>query len=177
MDAGPVLERVASLVEARPAGRPLVLVGIGGRGGAGKTTLARSIPGAQVVSTDEFWDGAGFEISRLRAEVVEPIARGVPAEYRAFSWELQRRLAEPRLVRPEGVVVVEGVCALHTLLRPAYDLRIWVEAPRALRLERGIARDGEGARRIWEEQWLPAEDRYVRQDDPIPSAHLIVDGS
>ena len=177
MDVGPVLDRVAALTEARPAGRAFVLVGIGGRGASGKTTLARSIQGAQVVGTDEFWDGTGFELSRLRAEVLDPVMRGEPAEYRAFSWELRRPAAKPRVVRPQGVIVVEGVCALHVLFREAYDLRIWVDAPRELRLARGIARDGEGARRVWEEQWMPGEDRYVERDDPVSAAHMVVDGS
>lgn len=177
MDVAPVLDRVAALSSARPTGRAFVLVGIGGHGGAGKTTLAHSIPGARVVGTDEFWDGAEFELSRLRAEVLEPLLRGEQAEYRAFSWELQRRVPEPCVVRPEGVIVVEGVCALHVLYREAYDLRIWVEAPRELRLARGIARDGEGAREVWEKQWMPSEDRYVRQDDPVSAAHMVVDGS
>jgi uridine kinase len=157
--------------------RAFALVGIGGHGGAGKSTLARSIPDAQVVGTDEFWDGSEFELSRLRAEVLEPLLRGEPAQYRAFSWELPRRLPETRVVRPEGAIVVEGVCALHEMFREAYDLRIWVDAPRELRLARGIARDGEGAREIWEEKWMPSEDRYVERDDPISAADMIVSGS
>ena len=173
MEVGPVLDRVAALGSARA----FVLVGIGGHGGAGKSTLARSIPGAQVVGTDEFWDGTEFELSRLRAEVIEQLLRGEQAQYRAFSWELQQRLPEPRVVRPEGVVVVEGVCALHAMFREAYNLRIWVDAPRELRLARGIARDGERARDVWMNQWMPSEDRYVERDDPISAADLIVDGS
>ena len=177
VDVGPVLDRIAALTPAATAGRGYLLVGIGGRGGSGKTTLARSIPGAQVVSTDEFWDGTGFELSRLRSEVFEPILNAEPARYHAYSWELRRPLEQARVVLPQGVIVVEGVCALHVLFRQAYDLRIWVDAPRELRLERGIERDGEGARAVWETQWMPSEDRYVERDDPIPAAHLIVDGS
>ena len=176
MDPRPVLDRVAALTLARPPGRSFVLVGIGGHGASGKTTLARQIPNATVVGTDEFWDGAEFELSRLRTEVLEPILRGEEAEYYAFSWELKTRLPEPRLVRPEGVIVIEGVCALHALFRDAYDLRVWVEAPRELRLARAIARDGEGARRIWEERWMPSEERYVQRDDPISAADMIVNG-
>jgi uridine kinase len=56
-------------------------------------------------------------------------------------------------------------------------VRVWVDAPRDVRLARGIARDGEEARSRWEDVWMPQEDRYVAQDDPIPSAHLVVDGS
>jgi uridine kinase len=171
--ADQVLERIATL---RPAGRSFVLVGIGGHGAAGKTTLASRIRDAQVVGTDEFWDGAEFDLSRLRAEVVGPLLRGESARYNAFSWELQAPAAEPRVVSPRGVIVIEGVCALHTMFREAYDLRVWVEAPRELRLARGIARGGEGARRIWEEKWMPSEDRYVERDDPLSAADMIADG-
>jgi uridine kinase len=177
MDVGPVLDRVAALMPERRAGRGFVLVGIGGRGGSGKTTLARMIPEAQVVSTDEFWDGAEFELSRLRVEVIDALLRDETAEYRAFDWKSQQPFATPRVVRPRDVIVIEGVCALHALFREAYDLRVWVDAPREVRLARGIARDGEGARRVWETQWMPREDRYVQRDDPVSAADLIVDGS
>jgi uridine kinase len=80
-------------------------------------------------------------------------------------------------VAPAGLVVVEGVCALHCRFRHAYDLRVWVETPRHLRLARGVARDGEEARRRWLEVWMPMEDRYVERDDPVSAADLVVDGS
>ena len=80
-------------------------------------------------------------------------------------------------VLPEGLVVVEGVCALHRMFRDAYDVRVWVEAPYDVRLARGVERDGEASRTTWVEHWMPSEDRYVERDDPIPSAHVVVDGS
>ncbi len=164
------------LIEEARRERPLVLVGIGGHGGAGKSTLARGLTGAQVVATDAFWDGQGFDLQRLRREVLEPLLRGATARYAAYDWASGGPVGE-RTVEPYGVVVIEGVCALHRMFRDAYQVRVWVEAPRELRLARGIARDGEEARALWEERWLPSEERYVRRDDPIPSAHVIVDGS
>ena len=44
--------------------------------GRGKTTLARMIPGAQLVSTDEFWNGEEFEHQRLRREASARCRRG-----------------------------------------------------------------------------------------------------
>ena len=64
-------------------------------------------------------------------------------------------------------MVVEGVCALHRTLRDAYAVRVWVEAPYDVRLERGVARDGEAARTTWVDVWMPSEDRYVERDDPV----------
>ena len=172
MDARPVLELVRA---ARTAAGP-VLVGIGGRGAAGKTTLARQIPDAVIVSTDEFWDGEGFELSRLRGEVFEPLLAGRSAAYASWDW-VARRSGGIHRVEPSGIVVVEGVCALHRMFRDDYDVRVWVEAPYETRLARGVARDGEAARATWVERWMPAEDRYVERDDPIACAHVVVDGS
>jgi hypothetical protein len=54
VDVTRALEPIAS----EAAGRECTLVGNSGRGAAGKTTLARSSGGAQIVPTDPFWDGA-----------------------------------------------------------------------------------------------------------------------
>jgi uridine kinase len=172
MDTSPVLERVAALLEELE----FVLVGIGGHGGAGKTTLARALPGATLVATDEFWDGAGFDLGRLRREVFDPLGAGRPARFASFDWVVQEPRGE-RVVEPSGLVVVEGVCALHRSFRDDYRLRIWVDAPRELRLARGVARDGEEARSTWEDVWMPMEDRYVARDEPVAAADLIVDGT
>jgi uridine kinase len=172
VDVGPVLELLANASRKHP----FAFVGIGGRGGAGKSTLAARIDGARVVSTDEFWDGEGFELPRLRAEVFEPLLGGRDARYAAWDWDA-RRQGRTRLVEPRGIVVVEGVCALHRMFRDDYDVRVWVEAPYETRLARGVARDGEAARATWVETWMPSEDRYVESDDPIACADIVVDGA
>ena len=171
MDARPVLE----LIDRASPARAFTFVGIGGRGGSGKSTLAATIPGAQVVGTDEFWDGDRFELDRLRAEVFAPLLAGAQARYSSWDWD-GRRAGGPREVEPAGIVVVEGVCALHRMFRDDYDVRVWVEAPYAVRLARGVARDGEAARQTWVERWMPSEDRYVERDDPVSCAHVVVEG-
>ena len=167
---------LSALLEAAATGRALVLVGLGGHGAAGKSTLARAVPGAQIVQTDAFWDGRGFDLARLRREVLDPLTRGEPARYEAHDW-VAGTSAGTRTVTPRGTVVVEGVCALHRDLRDAYQVRVWVEAPREARLARAVARDGEGAREAWEQVWLPSEERYVARDDPRACAHLVIDNS
>lgn len=172
MDVRALLDRI----EALQTSKDFVFVGIGGHGGAGKTSLARSIPDAEIVSTDEFWNGREFELSRLRREVFDRLVAGGSARFASFDW-VAKEARGMRIVAPAGIVVVEGVCALHRMFRDDYDLRVWVEAPRDVRLERGVARDGEAARSTWEDVWMPMEDRYVERDDPIAAADLIVDGT
>ncbi len=170
MDPQPVLD----LIGAAADGRRLVLVGIGGHGGAGKSTLAAMIPNAQVVSTDEFWTGDGFDLARLGRDVVTPLAAGVSARFASYDWAA-RTARGVRIVEPDGIVVVEGVCALHRDLRDAYDVRVWVDAPYDVRLARGVERDGEAARATWVEKWIPSEERYVAKDDPVSCAHLVIE--
>ena len=73
-------------------------------------------------------------------------------------------------------MIVEGVCALHRLAPGRVrGARLGSGAVR-LRLERGVARDGEEARSTWVDVWMPSEDRYVERDDPVSCAHIVVDG-
>ena len=171
MDSRPVLD----LIAAARQDDGLTLVGIGGHGAAGKTTLARMVPGAQIVSTDEFWDGEGFDLDRLEREVVARLARGEAATFASYDWAA-RETRGSRTVEPTGVVIVEGVCALHRKLRDAYAVRVWVEASYDVRLARAIARDGEAARQTWVDVWMPSEDRYVERDDPVGCADLVISG-
>lgn len=166
------LRQVAAAVD-RLRDRSFALVG--GRGGAGKSTLTRALPDVAIVGTDEFWDGARFDLGRLERETIDPLRRGEEARFESYDWTRRERRG-PRTIEPRGIVVVEGVCALHRRLRDAYALRIWVETPRDVCLERGIHRDGEAARPTWETVWMPGEDDYIARDDPIACADLVVAG-
>ena len=160
--------------------RPFVTVGIGGQGGAGKSTLARSIAEArldvQIVATDSFWDGAQFDLPRLRNQVLDVLLMGQSAVYDEWDWHA-KQCNQARRVEPTGVVIIEGVCALHTMFRDDLDVRIWVDAPPAIRLERGVARDGEAMRATWTQVWMPSEDAYVARDNPVAVAQFVVNGS
>lgn len=179
MDRPSATESVVRLIESH---RPdaLILVGIGGHGGAGKSTLASlvtdAIGGAQIVATDSFWNGSEFELGRLRSQVVDALLAGHEATYVAWDWS-ERRLGPMRSVTPIGVVIIEGVCALHQMFRDDLAVRIWVDAPYDVRLGRGVARDGEQSRSTWVDVWMPNEDLYVNRDDPVACAHIIVDGT
>jgi uridine kinase len=73
-------------------------------------------------------------------------------------------------------VIVEGIASSRPELASVWDFVIWVECPRELRLRRGIERDGEELRWKWETVWMPEEDAYVRDQDPIGRANIVVDG-
>lgn len=175
-------------------GRPALLC-IDGPGGSGKSTLARELANAssdiQVVSQDDFYrpsaerlrgapspgpHGADFDLARLRAEVLEPLRQGRAAEYRVYDWRVDA-LEDVGILVTKPIVVVEGVYSSSASQRSFFDVVIWVECPRALRLSRGLARDGEAARARWELDWMPKEDRYIEEEHPREHAAFVCDGS
>jgi uridine kinase len=158
----------------------VAFVGIDGGGGAGKSTLAGALGEARgdvrVLYLDDFFLNTvggpeSVDVARLRREALEPLATGRPARFRRFEW-WGEQLAEEHVVEPGRVVVVEGVFALQPDLRGIYDVTAWVETDEALRLARGLDRDGENARALWE-QWQAAEATHARA---VAAVDLVVLG-
>jgi uridine kinase len=186
------LSALASAISSRREGPGPLLVGIDGPGGSGKSTLAGALApllSATVVEGDDFYHpsaqrdadtvdadgiGGGFDWERLRDQVLTPVRAGSATRYQRYDWD-EDRLDEWRsLDRPE-VVIVEGVYVTRDELLPYYSATLWVEAPYETRLNRGLERDA--SRRLWVEQWMPAEDRYRQRMQPQSRADLVVDGS
>ncbi len=180
------------------ATHPTVLVGIDGQGGAGKTVLAEVLAEAfqtsgltvSVVHFDDFFlpsaerpqgtpetkpVGGDFDWRRLRDEVLLPLRENHPARYARYDWLLDA-LAETHEIAPDGIVIVEGVYCTRRELTDFYDIRVWVECLADVRLARGIRRDDEAVRSRWELDWMPCEDRYVREHKPDKAAHFVVRG-
>ena len=169
-----------------------ILVGIDGPGASGKSTFAKqlaiSLDGAHIVHVDDFFlpkaerndraneVGSLFDLPRLARQVIMP-ARTVEAfSYQRYDWT-QDRLADWIDV-PEGTpVIVEGVFSLVGELRSAYTYKVWCRADPALRIKRGLARDGEEARSLWLDLWMPAEDEYAVTQKPEQEVELVVDSS
>jgi uridine kinase len=142
-----------------PDGVATRIVAIDGCGGAGKSTLAarlsRELGGVEVVHTDDFATAENPVDwwPEVVERVLEPLARGEPGR----------------------TVILEGVTASRDAFRPYLAYTIWVDAPRELRLRRGLERDGESMREQWE-QWMAAEDAYVERERPHERADAVVRG-
>jgi len=159
---------------------PVRLVAIDGPGGAGKTTfaerLAAAADGAPIVRTDDF-ASADSPIDwwpRLLAEVIEPLSRGDRGRYQRYDWSTDT-LAEWCIVERAPIVIIEGVSTGRREWVEHLSFVIWIETPSALRLQRGIERDGPSAVDQWE-SWMAAEDAHFARDPVRERADVIVDG-
>jgi len=180
------VEQVVTLaVLAEPRCGATVVVAIDGPSGSGKTTLAKGVADAleargtvEVVHMDLIfpgWDGLAEAPGLLTTQVLEPLAHGRPAAYRTWSW-VREDWNGTRVVEPSRFLVVEGCgCAVEPAAAYA-AVRVFVEADRALRMERGIARDGEAYRPNWE-RWAAQEAQLYAADGTRGRADLVVDTS
>ncbi|MCA1806802.1 MAG: hypothetical protein LC687_02900, partial [Actinobacteria bacterium] len=62
-------------------------------------------------------------------------------------------------------------------LRGYFDFKIWIDVVEAVRRKRGIDRDSEAWTRIWDEEYLPQDARYVREQAPQKAADWILNNS
>ncbi|MGN6250944.1 MAG: uridine kinase family protein [Marmoricola sp.] len=156
-----VVDRVLGLAASRPptlgAGR---LVCVDGPAGAGKTTLAAALAeasGAPVLHVDDLLEGwTGLDTARAQlTAVLAALAQGRTARWRRWDWEADHWAEEHRLA-PAPLFVVEGVGSARRAWAASTTVLVWVEASPAVRLRRGLARDGEGARAHWE-RWRDEE--------------------
>lgn len=152
-----------SHVAASVAGRVLTepptlgpgrLVCIDGPAGSGKTTLAAALEAAVddvvVIHCDELLQGWGG-LPGLAATVealLAPLAAGRTSHWTRWDW-LADGWAEDHPVEPGGLLVLEGVGSWSPAIADLVGVLVWVEAGPDLRLDRGIARDGEAMREHW----------------------------
>lgn len=162
-----------------PEGVATRIIAIDGPGGAGKTSLAAWLAGelgvTGVIHTDDFagWDDPVNWWPPLVEQALKPLAAGAAACYEPTPWGGEVR---PQIViEPGGPVLLEGVSATRRAFRPYLAYTVWVETERAVRLGRGIDRDGEASRGQWE-RWMEEEDAYIRCEHPGESVDLVLPG-
>jgi uridine kinase len=185
-DLGPGQDRpvLRDIVRALPA-NGFVLVGIDGRGGSGKTTLAERLAaevGGVVVHGDDFYrplpsaqrlalDAAQgyrqyFDWERLRDQVLQPLRSGGVSRHQHYDWGSGEVGGEHHEVAASGVVVVEGCYVARPELAHFYDVTVYVDTPSDVCLDRLRARRHDHGPEDWIGRWHAAEEFYLRTTSP-----------
>ena len=183
-----MLSLIADRIEALQAATSRLVIAIDGRGGAGKSSLARKVvaalPGAVHVEFDWFHlskaevrDDQRFDSARLIDEIILPFRAGSrDLECKRYNWGYlsgnpDGLAEEPIRLHGVEVIVLEGCGVLSPELARLFDLRIWLDTPAKEALVRGMRRDieeyGLDPARVtaaWEE-WAQWEARALAHDN------------
>jgi hypothetical protein len=164
---------------------PVRLIAVDGGAGAGKSTFAAALATAlgdvPVVPLDDFsaWDDLTEYWPRFEAEVLGPLFQRRALRYQQRDWTNDwagRSLGPFREVPFSETWLFEGIGSARRELASRLSYAIWIETPATLRLERGVERDGEGARALWE-RFMPGEQAFFEADGTRERADLVVDGT
>jgi hypothetical protein len=159
---------------------PVRLIAIDGPGGAGKSTFARrlasALGGMQIIHTDDFasWENPLNWWPRLEDQVLGPLEAGNPGRFQRYDWD-RRELAEWHDV-PVTDVIVEGVSSARLAVADRLSWAVWIATRPAVRLHRGLERDGDEALQLWR-TGMAEEDRHFTQDRTMERADVVVDGN
>lgn len=188
-------EQLLIILENLSRKQSTLLVGIDGCGGSGKSTFAKELEKLSseitIIHMDDFYlpstqrkkgnsvekpVGADFDWQRLKRQVLEPLVNNKESKYQLYDWPSDK-LGNWNKVSTGGIVIIEGVYSIRKELEAFYDFKIFIDCPYNIRLKRGIERDGEAARDMWEKNWMVAENKYMEKQKPFDRADLVVDGS
>lgn len=169
---------LADRLRARePACGATRVIAIDGRSGAGKTGLALDLAdeiGAPILHLERLYPGwHGLERTPpLVHALLADIAIGERGTAPQWDWTADCPGATLSL-RPTRDLIVEGVGAGATILRPFLSHLVWLEAPSVERRRRALARDGETFEPWWD-VWAEQEDRHFARERTIDAADVVI---
>ena len=108
-------------------------------------------------------------------DLLLPLAAGRAGSYRRYDW-VAGQFAEEVVVEPVPLLVLEGVGSGAARFAPLVTVLVWVEAPYDLRMERGLARDGDTFAPYWE-QWAQDEATLFAKERTRQRADVLIDGT
>lgn len=175
---------IASLAGAAvPRSGGTRVVCVDGPAGSGKTTLAAALSAAlanaPVVHLDDLYAGWDQDLgqplsARVSAWLLDAWDAGLPGQHLRFDWPASRYVGWVA-VPAAPVVILEGCGSAGRGIRERASLVVWVEAPEAVRLDRGRERDGHAMAAEWR-RWVVRESAHFTADRTREAADVVVDG-
>lgn len=141
------------------------------------------------LSAEAFYSGA-YDYPALRSLLLEPLGPNGSRHYRTRwhdGWNEQEIVDPQRIAPDDSILIVDGVFLQRPELNGLWDVRIFVDIDAEQSLERGVERDltldeplvravrREQRLQVYRERYLPAEEMYLREANPMALADIVVD--
>lgn len=168
-----------------------LLIGIDGRCGSGKTTLSEQLADHfehRTFHMDDYYlpmeqrredwkehPCANMDMERFLREVVEPSYEKQTVNYRPYSCRMGT-YGNTEEIKWKPLTIVEGSYAHHPMLRPYYDIAIFLTCEKEVQENRLRIREG-GRFHFYQELWIPLEEQYFKEFQIEAHADIILDTS
>jgi uridine kinase len=205
------LNELASAIAAVRVGHP-TRVAIDGVDGVGKTRLANELvaplaaAGREIIraSVDGFHRPRAaryqrgrdspegyfldsFDYAAVIRELLDPLGPGGSRRFRTavFDYRTDSPVdVEPQAAAANAVLLMDGVFLQRPELAGSWDLRIWVDAPFDITVQRAVVRDAQGVapdesavRAQYARRYVPGQVLYLTQCRPRESADVVVNNA
>jgi uridine kinase len=163
------------------------LIAIDGMCGSGKTTLGNHLAkelNASLFHMDDFFlqphqrtesrlaePGGNVDYERFKVEILDHISDADGVTFRPFSCS-KWQLAEPVTVPYHDIVIVEGSYSHHPYFKDVYDVKVFLEISKEEQKKRILGRDGNDRWPMFENKWIPMENKYCEEFDIKTNADL-----
>jgi uridine kinase len=140
------------------------------------------------LSAEAFYAGA-YDYPALRTLLLEPLGPSGSRTYRTRwhdGWHEGVIDEVERIAPDDAILIFDGVFLLRPELNDCWDFRVFVDIDAEQSVERGVERDltldepmvratrREQRIRVYRERYLPAEERYLRDVNPVGLADSMV---
>lgn len=165
-----------------------VVVSVDGRSASGKTIFAKMLSqrlGCTVFHIDDFYlprekqteerlsqAGGNIDRERFLNEALLPSLKGEKITYKAFDCKTQG-YKDSFEIKPQRVVIAEGSYSCHNDFYDLYDLHIFLTVSPEAQKERIIKRNGEEGYKLFENKWIPLEEKYFTEQDVKGKCELV----
>lgn len=166
-----------------------VTLAIEGGSASGKTTLAsmlEQVYDCSLLHMDDFFlqshqrtkerlsePGGNVDRERFLEEVLLPLSRREPIEYRPFDCSIEDITFSTRIM-PKPLTVIEGAYSMHPDLAPYYNLSIFLDVNENTQRKRIEKRNTPQMAERFFNEWIPLERTYFEKLDVKNRCDLVV---
>lgn len=199
----PIFDKILAKTRAKKQKDKAYVIGINGIDGAGKTTFAESLENylkakeiaTQLIHLDDFqfpktirysgtdqvdnYYNKSFNLD-LVIDLLSPIQKKQPVSLKLKTLDLVTdKFTNEReyTIKPDTIVILEGVFLFRKELAPYIDLKIFLDIPFEECKKRAISRDSQEIVEKYDAKYLPAQVKYLREYPPDKVADIIVENS
>lgn len=158
----------------------VLLVGIDGKCGSGKTTLGyymQKVYDCNLFHMDDFFlqndqrtqerlseVGGNVDYERFNEEVLIPVLEGLDVEYRPLDCQ-KRVIQEGSIIKYKRLNIIEGSYSMHPYFGDCYDVRIFMDIDYEQQVNNIRKRNGEEKLVQFKKEWIPKENAYFEKFD------------